>query len=275
MQRTLELEYDKLVIGSDLSALSYSYINKCPIIFLSVDKPYSYNENNNWTDLLTLWNDLAYLLSNDKYIPFSDKIVSIRLDDEKKIKIVTKQSLVATINYEKLIIANDSGLEGMPTPDKKTSYNNWVIDWLNATIGSVHNIDTIDNSNEDFVKKIYFYPSKRLYRNLIKKDLLCVSNINDFDLKKDEFDQSMVRLKILKMMNSYGIKGKWDKSQNRFIKPRIFSVKRDIYPLGKNIYNSLPNNISILYDSHEQILLNAKYDEKWHKLAKDRYLWNK
>ena len=80
IQRTLELHYDQLVIGSDLSALSYCYINKCPAVYLTVDKPEKYGPSANWEEDMALWCDLAYLLSSDKYVPFSDKIVSLRIE---------------------------------------------------------------------------------------------------------------------------------------------------------------------------------------------------
>ena len=34
MQRTLDLSYDEIIIGADLSALCYSYINNVPLIYL-------------------------------------------------------------------------------------------------------------------------------------------------------------------------------------------------------------------------------------------------
>ena len=40
MERTLDLTYDKLIIGADLSALCYSYVNSTPIIYLRHLKPY-------------------------------------------------------------------------------------------------------------------------------------------------------------------------------------------------------------------------------------------
>ncbi len=275
IQRTLELHYDQLVIGSDLSALSYCHVNKCPTIFLSVDRPYKYNEKGIWEEDIALWNDLAYLLSNDKYIPFSDKIVSIRIEDEKKLKVVTKFGLVATVNFEKLTISNDKNIEGLSPPTSKTNYDNWVIDWFNVNVGAKHDLEFIDDKDDGFVKKIYFYLSERFYCNIDKKDLLAVSKISDENLKSDDYDQNIARLKILKMMKQSGIKGNWDKTNNQYVKPKISSVKRDIYPLGKNIYDNLPLSISVLYDDHTKILSNAEYDAKWYKLVEDRYLWNK
>lgn len=275
IQRTLELQYDQLVIGSDLSALSYCYINKCPAIFLSVDKPYEYNEKANWQEDIALWNDMAYLLSNSKYIPFSDKITSIRLENENQLKVITKYNLVTTINFDKLIISNDKNIEGLPLPTSKTNNDNWVIDWFNINIGAKHDLDFIEDKGNDLVNKVYFYQSRRKPYITDNKDLVSVSKISDDNLYKDEYNQNICRLKTIKMMQQAGIKGNWDKANNMFVKPRLTSTRRDIYPLGKNIYTNLPTNISILYNDHNDILLDAQYDQKWANLVESRYLWKR
>jgi hypothetical protein len=275
IQRTLELQYDQLVIGSDLSALSYCYVNKCPAVFLTIDRPYEYNEKGIWDEDIALWNDMAYLLSNSKYIPFSDKIVSIRLENDNQLKVITKYNLVATISFQNLIISNDKNIEGLPPPISKTNHDNWVIDWFNVNIGAKHDLDFIDDNESDFVKKIYFYITRRYQYNIDRKDLVCVSKINDENLLKDEYNQNICRLKTIKMMQQAGIKGKWDKTNNMFVKPRLTSIKRDIHPFGKNIYNNLPSSISMLYNSHKDILLDAQYDEKWANLVEGRYVWKK
>ena len=62
-ERNINLEYDKLIIGSDLSALSYAYNNKVPIIYKYLSKPYQFNINNDWESQINTWNTLAFILS--------------------------------------------------------------------------------------------------------------------------------------------------------------------------------------------------------------------
>ena len=182
---------------------------------------------------------------------------------------------MATISFQNLIISNDKNIEGLPPPISKTNHDNWVIDWFNVNIGAKHDLDFIDDNESDFVKKIYFYITRRYQYNIDRKDLVCVSKINDENLLKDEYNQNICRLKTIKMMQQAGIKGKWDKTNNMFVKPRLTSIKRDIHPFGKNIYNNLPSSISMLYNSHKDILLDAQYDEKWANLVEGRYVWKK
>lgn len=271
--RTLDLHYDKLVIGSDLSALSYCYVNKCPAIYIRNCRPYKYNEKENWPQEISLWNDLAFALSITKYLPFSDKIVSLRLEEENKLKAVTKNGLVITIKFNELIISDDYLVEGLPPSSKKTNTDNWVIDWFDVNVGATHPLQFITDNDpeEQFVKKIYFYISKRMHKNLTKKDLVSVSKISDSDLFSFEYSETMVRFKTIKMMQNSGIKGKWDKTSKYFIKPKLYSTRRDVYSLGKNIYDEMPKNISILYDDSEKILSMSQIDNEYFNFIKKQY----
>jgi hypothetical protein len=47
-------------------------------------------------------------------------------------------------------------------------------------------------------------------------------------------------MKTVNMLKTNGIKGVWDKSNKCFLPPKLTSVKRDIHPLGKNIYADIP-----------------------------------
>jgi hypothetical protein len=270
-QRTLDLEYDKLVIGSDLSALSYCYVNKCPAIFLRNCRPYQYNEKENWTEEMSLWDDLAFSLSITKYLPFSDMIVSLRLENDNLLKAITKNGLVTSIRFNNLVISDDYRLEGLPPSIGKTNTDNWVIDWFDVNIGSIHAHDFIIDDDEQFVKKIYFYISKRTFKNNTKKDLVSVSKIKEENLNIFDYSETMARFKILKMMDNVGIKGNWDKTNQRYVKPRIYSTKRNVYALGKNIYNNLPDNIITLHDEYQNILSEKQIDDDYFQFIKKQY----
>lgn len=244
IQRTLELSYDRLVIGSDLSAFSYCYENDCPAIYTRLLKPYKYNEKENWERATDIWGELAYALSMSEKTPFSDKVVSLRLEEDNILKAITKYGLVCKIKYNNLLISDDYGIEGLPAPVDKTDNNNWVIDWFNVRQGMFHPLDYINDKEDDFVKKIYFYLSTRTY-NAEGKDLVAVSKIKDSDLNKDDFDQNIARIKVIKMMKDAGIKG--IKRGHLFYPVKLESTKRDVHPLGKNIYKDLPSGITMLY----------------------------
>lgn len=261
MQRTLELSYDRLVIGSDLSAFAFCYVHECPAIYMRVLAPYKYDEKGTYESDKSLWGDLAFALSNGNLLPFSDKIVSIRVEDSA-LKAVTKYGVVVTIKYNSLIISDDYKLEGLPSPVGKTSDKNWVLDWFDINRGGTHELDEIYDFENSFVKRVVFFHSTRRYKNKTK-DCVAQSLIADAELESGECDENLARLKTIKMMKQNGIKGWWDKSNRCFLPPKLSSVRRDIYPLGKNLYDELPQNVVMLYDNADKILNRENKHNRW------------
>jgi hypothetical protein len=261
MQRTLELSFDRLVIGSDLSAFAFCFVNCCPAIYLRLSAPYKHDRYGTYVSDKRLWDDLAYGLTVGNLLPFADKIVSLRIEENNILKAVTKFGVVVTIKYNHLIISDDYNIEGLPPPIRKTDDKNWVIDWFYVRHGVYHNLNEIIDFDNDFVKRIVFHKSERFYHNNKRKDCLTVSCISDAELANGEGDQNLARLKAIKMMKANGLKGVWDKTNRCFLSPKLTSVKREIHPLGKNIYSDLPPNITMLYDSADIILKNERKSE--------------
>jgi hypothetical protein len=275
IQRTLDIEYDKLVIGSDLSALSFSYVNKCPLIYLTLDKPHKYSQNENWILETNVWDDLAFLLSYSSYIPLGDKISSIRVDENNILKIVTKNNLICNINYNSLFISNDKNIEGLPPVASKTSDDFWVIDKFKVITGSEHDHKQLQGIG-DFIKKIYFYKNMRLPANIginmNKKDVLCVSKIKEKNLNHFDYSPVCARIAVTKLMKQAGIVGRKNGVNRKSRRPvQLESDERIIYPLGKNIYNSLPSNIHIIYDNWEKILFQDMIEDEYINKLKINY----
>jgi hypothetical protein len=230
MQRTLELHYDKLVIGADLGALFFAINNNCPILFITLKRPNQFSED------LKQYNNLLFKLASKDLIPFSNLVHSIRLEDNN-LKVVTKNNLVITVTYNNLIISDDYKIEGMPIITGKTSTSNLVIDYIDIISG---NGETKDINTEE--GKLIFYKS-----NTNGIDLAYMSYIDDKDLERFEYSEAASRLKCLKIMKENRFKGRYDKTNDHYKPVIIRSQNRAIYPLGKNIYTDLPKNVEILY----------------------------
>jgi len=271
-QRTLELEYDKLVIGSDLSALSYAYVSKIPLIYLKLSKPFKYDEEDEWKQKRELWNKLCFLLSINKFIPLSNKIINLRIE-ENEIKCITKDSLLVIIKFNQLYIFDDHKLEGLPNPIGKTNNYLHVLDYFNVSMGCNHEYNYLVDSDE-FVKKIIFYKSKRIPKTFINnktKDCISISKIKDTDILLDEYSQNYARLKTKKMMSDAGIKGVYDKKDNYYRKIQIESDSRKIYELGKNIYSNVSDNIKFIYDDYKTILSQELIQDEYMDYIKNIY----
>lgn len=271
VQRTLELEYDKLVIGADLSALSYAYINKIPLIYIRRLRPFKYDDDNQWKSLRDTWNKLAFLLAYTKYIPFGNTITNIKIDNSF-LKCITKNYLTVNITYNNLFIFDDYKIDGLTIPTGKTNNFYHVLDYFNVLSGASHNYKYLAD-NDDFVKKVIFYPTKRVPFNFRKniKDCVSISRIEEQNLLLDEYSQNYSRLKTTNLMSKAGIRGFYDKKDNYYRKVRLESDKRKIYSLGKNTYSDLPNNIKFIYDDYKKLLNEQPLVDEYMEYTKGIY----
>lgn len=270
-QRTLELEYDKLVIGSDLSALSYAYVNKIPVIYLNLNKPFKFDDENIWKSKRDIWNKLCFLLAYTKYMPFGNIITNIKIDNNL-LKCITKNYLSINITYNNLFIFDDYKIDGLPAPINKTNNFYHVLDYFNVLSGASHDYKYLSD-DDDFVKKVIFYPTKRMPSNFRKniKDCVSVSRIEEKNLLLDEYSQNYSRLKTINLMAKAGIKGYYEKADNYYRKVQIESNKRKIFPLGKNIYPHISNNIKFIYDDYKSILNNRAVTDEYMEYIKNIY----
>lgn len=253
MQRILELSYDKIVIGSDLDALSFSYSNNCHLIYIKLQKPIAFDILPGWENRIELWNKFAFNLSFGGYMPFVNKIDSIRLEDDY-IKAITVDNLLLKIKYNKLYISDPYKVEGLPANHEHTNDKVIIQDYFDVTSG-MHHEHTLLTSNDELVSKLYFYNSTRQHNWPDSKDCVAVSLIDSSNLLNEDYSQGVVRIKSLNMMKEAGIKGK---KNGNIVKHRPINIaynRREIIPVGKTIFYNLQSNIEMLkwdWQKHEQ-----------------------
>jgi len=252
MERTLDLHYDKIVIGADLSALSFSYVQKVPFIFIRRLKPYKYGFDFDWEEKLKIYNHMFYMLSINGYSPLCDKIQSIRIEEEKLLKITTKTNCLVKIRYNELIVSDDYKVEGLSPPMSKTSYENCVIDYMG--ISDTYNIKFMGDTDLLCPKTIYYdgtYVSgTKKYKNLIVNSL-----ITDDELKSIDSSEGYMRLRMYRIYKNM---------------QTIEHFKRDVYPLGKNLYD----NVKTLTETYEEIMKLEPKIDKYLNFIESK-LWNK
>ena len=69
-----------------------------------------------------------------------------------------------------------------------------------------HDHDYLQTDSE-FVRHVYFYPSDRIDGNHDKKDLASFSYISEENLKLFDYSPTIVKFKVLKTMKEAGIRG--------------------------------------------------------------------
>tara|TARA_R100000664_G_scaffold2578_1_gene6402 strand:+ start:419 stop:1324 length:906 start_codon:yes stop_codon:yes gene_type:complete len=285
-------QYDKIAIGCTLSSALYCFYNQIPMIFVERRKvhPFEFFQSNTDLSLLKIeplkyslntnngsivlgaskkqvYEKMLVLLSLSGLIPFSNLAKSINIE-KKHIKVITEQNKIFKINYDSLIVFDDTKIGGLSNTITKTKNNSTqILDWFEVNTGCIHDIDYIQ-TGEEFVKEIYFYPSQRATTSSDKKDLLAISYISDKEAKYEyQYSDTYARFKVVAEMKKAGIRGQRNgKNPNyperssepyKWVSPKIKLIKRETFPLPMSKYRNT-KKIKFCYDSPEKIIEKNK-----------------
>ena len=154
-------EVDELVIGNSLEAVSYCYLNERTLILNNMKKPYFFEffEKSSCLKKYTMesieyelatpngkklvgpskleaWERLVFYLSMSGLIPVADKVYSLRIEDDKILKITTNNSRVVRIKFDKLRIFNTEKLTGLDMSKRCKKHK--VVDWVDVRLSLIH-----------------------------------------------------------------------------------------------------------------------------------------
>lgn len=265
MQRVLEVEYDEIIFGLNLDSLRFAYSKNIPVFYTigSISSPPVYD-----------FSDPQIKLDEFKNLDSAVGLLglmparagqSARLEDNNTIKLTTINNLVIKIRFNKLWLTNTGALEleGMPPEYEMQDATNLVADVITVNSGLYHDYWELETDGDYFVKKIVFRLSERFYYKNIdnKKDCVALSYIKPENIHKLEYSEVAARMKTAHFMANAGIKGRWDKTNNRFKKIKLQSVCRFVYPSYTLIYKDLPSNIQMLYNVPVATLRENLYGE--------------
>ena len=258
--------YDTIVIGGGLNAKVYAYYNKFPCICRGDDDSFRFDmlerglpffENRNTLQTLEKIN---FILGLSGQLPMGDKVASINIRDNV-LKVATKNSRLGRFEFNKLIIFDDKNVYGLPLVKERKIGKSRVLDWFDVRSGMEHEHDSLE-TDDDFVKKIIFYPSDRFGNQKsgrIRKDLVSVSYLDEEQVRDFEYSDTMARFKILQMMKEVGIKGARNGRDTnnpklyRYYSPKIEATQREIIPDVTNYYEEDPR-FEFRYDTTEEII---------------------
>ena len=272
-------EHDKIVIGSSVAALLYSYFNNLPVIFTDIEKPKFFERfgldtnfdelgfNTKTTSIFTgsgsclvgvpkdyVWGRLIYLLSFAGLMPLSDKAVSIRLEDQNTLKVSTEYSRFVRFKFNELVVFSDENLQGIKSEDNRL-YK--VLDWMNVRSGMNHQYDLINNES-NLVRHIYFYPSDRIDGSHNKKDLVAISYLTKDQLDDFNYSGTYARFAVEDLMKQNGIKGRRNGRDTnnpnlyRYYSIKVETAKREIQNIRQ--LTSPYENVKIMGLTDEELL---------------------
>ena len=183
----------------------YAFKHGYPIIYKSPNPPHKFDTLYNGFSKKDIYESCCLLLSLSGLVPVGDKAESIRLDEDL-IKISTSNARLIRIEYDKLFIFEEEQIDNLPAPMQQGTKQYQIIDWFNVRSGMCHEHDKME-SESDFVKVVYFYPSDRIDGNHNKKDLAAISYVTEEQIDMFEYSPTYVRFKVEKMMKEMGIRG--------------------------------------------------------------------
>ena len=195
-------------------------------------------------------------------MPLSDKATSITVQDNI-LRIITKDSRLVKFSFEKLIVFDDNGINGLPLLKKEKIGKTRVIDWFDVKSGMEHEHNKFE-TDSNFVSEVIFYPSDRFgiqKTERIRKDLVAISYLDEDQIDDFDFSGTMAKFKIVSLMKENGIKGArngrdtYNPSLYRYYSPKIEHMEREKIPEVRRVYRK-DKRFEFREDSPEKILEN-------------------
>jgi hypothetical protein len=135
---------------------------------------------------------------------FANKVATVRVVGDNLIKVVTQNSRVFKIQYDKLYIFDDQNVEGIKVSYRNGALSYRVLDWYDIQSCAPHDIKKL-TSNEDFVKEVHFVEGGEYLKD---RNLVAVSYLDDPRTQAAKGLEIYVRYKVLSMMKDAGIRGR-------------------------------------------------------------------
>ena len=260
---------DKVIVGSNLSAVLYSFFHSVPIIFLNKKKPEEIDYFAADVDLsklffdntenlfrtpegevtwglqkVELWTKLMFSLNAAGLILGGDRMLSLRVQpDEGMIRGLTVMNGLPTINFNQLIVFDDTMLRGLPEAKKKCDLYN-VTDFINVNACGPHELDYV-RTGDKFVKEFHFVQNHKLAttgRTIMAMSELTLEEIYHFD-----YSDTMSRFKVAEHMVEAGIKGPkngvdpQDSTKQRYHQIRLTTSYRKTEKKNMDSYDDTDN----------------------------------
>jgi len=208
---------DTVVIGDNLDALVYAYLNDHHILFNNLSPPTIIDyfspdldlsmfgiESDGPAPKLGLWSRLRFSMSLAGKIINSQEVTSISVEDQK-INVFTGATKKYEYEFVTLAVFNTEKLKSVDYTvigEEK----NIVYDWISVKYTSKHDAKEM-STEDDFINKVYFYRSLRNGTSSTHKDIVAVSYLTDKQLNSQNCSDMMARMKIKKMMKAADIRG--------------------------------------------------------------------
>ena len=205
--------YDKVVVGSNMCAVMYAYLNQLPLFYSSFTKPerfeffdpsFAFTNLNNINNYecngevinagmrkIDLWDKMTIILGIEGLLPLSNNVSAIRIDEDI-LKITTKNSRLLKVKFNNLFLF-DENIEGLP-PIVQINNEGVIFDYLQ--LSTLHEYkNRLIKTEEDFVNQIWIEDRNAVVVTKTKNIL-------------DEVPDYAIKFRVLDLAKEHGIKGK-------------------------------------------------------------------
>ena len=212
MGRTI-LNYEQIVIGSSLEALMFAFIRELPVFFSVAERPFRFDYLDPEVDLAALrlqnesrslktfgedrivglpkellWERLMFLLSLQGKTPLANLCASMRYTGEALI-CSDEYAKIAEIKFQQAYYFGDRNCYKLLDQSRVDNGKYICYDWISFNRGGKHEIDFIE-TDDAFVKHIWFYPSDRIDGNSPVKDACVVSYLTEEEVFDFDFSDA-------------------------------------------------------------------------------------
>ena len=231
----VEFEWESVVVGTSLNAAVCARESNSPIIFNKEPAFFKFKKLEDGSCEYEKWQELISSLALDGLAPFSDKVTSIRVqDDGLEIYCNIRKYFVHCKNIK---FFDDDNIENFPF-DRVAVRNYHVCDWFQVTSGTKHEHWLLEDE-DDFVKKIHFVPKITLPKY---KDCVTESFINKDRLSHVDYTSTMARHKTTQMMKEAGIVGT-KHTRTYYLPIKMKLVERQVFEIKEEIVQKTNNYI--------------------------------
>jgi len=276
-------EYPNVVLGSSLDAVLFAFNHGYPIFFAEPERPFRFDYlhpkielaelkiPNQQNSLMTfegqklvgipkelLWERMLFLLSLDGKAPLAGLCTNIRRH-VNSFRCFNEYSKIYDVYFDKL-----HDFTQKPKTKKYVCY-----DWIAFNRGGKHEIDLIETEDK-FVKQIWFYPSDRICGNTKVKDACAVSFIEENRLEEFDLSETMARFKVVSEMEGRGMLGLFN-GYGPNGRPKHYKFKTSTISRSKSIFSStscvdqhnvafeIPNQEEMITQLPKKVQLYKKY----------------
>ena len=233
-KETLIPKVPKLIIGRSLESLLYAWRTQTKIVVQDPEYVFRHDlrlleydfEFMNAENPKQLYNNLTFALGLTSLLICPNKISNIR-KYKKEVNIITSGNRKITLHVDEVIRF-----------DKEANSFN-VYDFFDTREMSVNDATILTDPQGSFIYQLNLYDTPRTSHNKTK-DLVGASRLTMKELLSPDYSQGIAMLKMLRMLKSAGINGKfaWQRKDRRYYKrPKLEFFRRVTSQLLKPMHS--------------------------------------